>query len=268
LHWQRVSAFIGTGIAICLPLIMLTLDGTISGRSGNISIFRGGIHLDLIGIFVRNVLLHLDPGYLFFRGDANLRHSLPGFGQLGLLDAVALGSAFIVWRLRADPNSLLRNEGRNILYLCAAGVLAAILPAALTTQGLPHSLRSCGAWPFVALASGYAITRFLELKPRLEPAILALAGVYAAVFALAFFGSYRQNSAPAFDALIRDQGLAAVRKEISWEDLARIDERAAPYYMVAYGKLSCQESAAIVKRAFSKPGQSVGETPNSSRDSR
>jgi 4-amino-4-deoxy-L-arabinose transferase-like glycosyltransferase len=98
-------------------------------------------------IFLRNYLLHLDPRFLFFAGDAQPRHCVPGMGQMTLLDAVLL-PAGLFWTLR-------RRE--PLAGALLAAWLCGPIPAALTSEGLPHALRAIGMLPSSAAFGGYAI---------------------------------------------------------------------------------------------------------------
>ncbi|GAB4324248.1 MAG: hypothetical protein Kow0059_19800 [Candidatus Sumerlaeia bacterium] len=94
--------------------------------------------------FVRNWLAHFSPSFLFLHGDANLRHSYPGFGQLHVFEAV-------LW-LAAVP--VLRRLPRRLGLVLLGWLSLAPVPAALTTEGVPHALRSIAMLPLPALISG------------------------------------------------------------------------------------------------------------------
>ena len=118
----------------------------------------------------RSYVAHLDPGFLFMRGDANRRHGVPGWGLLLLASApfVALG----LLRALARHREL---DGR----LLFAWLFIYPLGAALTVEGIPHATRSILAVPLFAIlaAMGVALVldRMLGARSRALTVVLVVA---------------------------------------------------------------------------------------------
>ncbi|MDP9140345.1 MAG: hypothetical protein M3O62_06055 [Pseudomonadota bacterium] len=204
-RWRRdPSALFGIGWLLVLgtPLAMLYLkDASFSQRGNMLAIWNAswlgsiGAGLeDVPGIFLRNLLAHLDLEFLFWRGDINLRHN-SGYGGvigpteiLALLVGLALALRFVCSR-------------DGLLLLCL--FVAALLPAALTRDYIPHTLRSLGAVAPLLLFLGLAVSTALQSRPpRQQQGIVGLllitAGIWAWCYGSDYFGSYHERSQPYF----------------------------------------------------------------------
>lgn len=100
-----------------------------------------------ITAYLTNYFLHFDPRYLFFQGDSNLRHHIPGQGQLSVLCGI-----FFLLGLYA----VFRTKGTWRGWLFTWLVLSPV-PAAITHEGLPHALRTLMVVPAFALFSGIGL---------------------------------------------------------------------------------------------------------------
>jgi hypothetical protein len=161
---------LGTVGVLLVPLVRQSLTSHFTGRSMRLAIFAPEYLRDHRGIWtpfaflvrtlLDNLALHFRPSFLFLTGDPNLRHSTQLFGELGLLDDLALLLGILLLgaalRGRAAPVTRELEAGavRRYFALAAAGIVLGMLPAALTWEGLPHALRAIGAWPFVSLLGG------------------------------------------------------------------------------------------------------------------
>lgn len=151
-----------------------------------------------VGTAFTNYLQHLSPDFLFFSGDANLRHSIPGYGELliVLFPFLLLGIVAAL-RIRTKEYSL-----PPLLFLVG------LIPPALTHEGIPHALRAIGAVPFPELTAAIGITFLLRsLKPDPSWLRLSAAGligvalfVNAGLFLGSYFGDYRKESQHVFQA--------------------------------------------------------------------
>ena len=164
-----------------------------------------------------------------FTGDPNLRHSTQRIGELGWLDtfAVFVAAAAIGVALVRALRGRLAIEDLNSVRLwriLPAAALAAVfgtLPAALCWEGLPHAYRSIGVYPCVALFTGACLS-LVWGRTRLVPVVvLALAVGQTVTFLPDYFGDYRNRSAEAFDAPLKE---AAERG-----DKAEFERLAKPY---------------------------------------
>lgn len=184
-------------LLVCIPLWIEIRDPEFMGRARSLAIWgtfyenpyqRLGI-FGLPVLYLKQLLAHFSPYFLFMDGDKNLRHSIQSFGMLSWLDLFAILSGFIVSILAIFKKISLKLifPNSNIYYISALGILIGITPAALTNEGLPHALRSLAAWPFFACLTG-AILCDLEklLKPQLMIKVTLSIG-------LIFFGCYQYS---------------------------------------------------------------------------
>lgn len=134
-------------LLVCsIPAIQF-LSGGGSARLETVGIFdEQKKAIEIFKEFLRNYLAHLEPQFLLFQGDVNLRSQQQGFGQLYLIDSV-----FIL----LGVTGLLK--ARKIILLLPIFLLAfSLLPAAITKES-PHALRSITATPFLSIISAYGI---------------------------------------------------------------------------------------------------------------
>lgn len=160
-RWPCCYPYFGTLLLLSLPMVWFTLfEAERSGlRYDRISIFSQATSpAELVLLFFQGYLSHFSPSFLLRTGDANLRHSVPGVGQLLWPEAIAalLGLYFV-----------LRRRSREDLLLLAWVALGP-LPAALTREGLPHALRSLGALPAMQLLGAVGIVQVLDFLHRWE----------------------------------------------------------------------------------------------------
>lgn len=170
---------------------------------------------DAASIFIRNYLAHISPVFLFFKGDANVRHAPKGFGQLCLFE-LPLAIAGITVCLR----NIRRPDARFLLFW----LIAYPVPASLTTENIPHALRSITALPLIQILSALGLWKIGTLwKPFAEPKrflaaagaslFLALLALDAALFFRHYFLRYSAYSAPAWDYGWREAMECARSKE-------------------------------------------------------
>jgi 4-amino-4-deoxy-L-arabinose transferase-like glycosyltransferase len=269
LRWRQLAGFALCAIALLLPLAVRYGDPGFRGRGASLSIFsdefvranRG--HWPPWFFFIRslfdNVTAHFRPSFLFLGGDQNLRHSTQYFGELGLLDAFALtmGLAVIaaVVRERIDPNypgppDLRSGAGpgartlARYFGLAGVGILAGILPAALTWEAIPHALRSIGAWPFFSLLGGGLLVVAETRWPAVRPAGCAAAVLHASLMVFVYFGLYPSLAEGAFSSSLHDS--FAGRSALSFGDKASLISREQPegirYYLIRSRKYDCTSS--------------------------
>ena len=179
-----------TMVVFSIPLIKLTLTGEIQGRFQMLSIF-GDYYMQQFGgfswwiaikTFFENVRLHLTPTYLFWSGDANLRHATGSSGQWSWLEILGVVLAIVFLFRKKLVTKPLEKWALIALIL---GYVAGFLPACLTWEYNPHALRSIGSYPFIGVFAGYA----LAVASEQWKAVRAL----ALVVAVAFFGYYFQD---------------------------------------------------------------------------
>lgn len=203
------AAFFLTGAVACLPLALATLNGPLMSRFGSVGILTADFRRQagitgmpgVLGVFIKNIALHFSPAYLFVSGDANLRHSTQHAGELSWLDAAALaaGAALVVMRLVRGP----RGPVDRFLVCCAAGALFGVVPAALTWEGLPHSVRSCVSWVFFSLLTAGILSELDRRWKATLPAIAVISLAFSLRFFPDYFNAYPSRAAGVFDVPLR-----------------------------------------------------------------
>jgi hypothetical protein len=252
---RYIITFCVAGVAFCLPLIDQIVNGTLMTRYAVVGIFsehyrrvHGLTWTGACGVFFGNYLRHFGPNYLFVHGDANLRHSSQFCGELSWLDIAALAGGIIVlaWKIIRR-----RRVGWSPwAAFCAAGFLIGIVPAALTWEGVPHSLRSAASWPFLCMLSGYIIWKCEQRWPASLLAFAAIALAFAAGLTRYYFRVYPARAASAFQVPVK-QGAEYGRKTGDWGPFRAAardesyDDAACAYFLMAYGGKSCDEARTI-----------------------
>jgi|TARA_B100001971_G_C18264350_1_gene590342 4-amino-4-deoxy-L-arabinose transferase-like glycosyltransferase len=158
-------------LILALPAYGVYFFGDGNKRFDSISVFQAPrpIHQ-----FFSNLLSHLSPDFLFISGDANLRHSLPGFGQamLVLIPFILLALFFFACKQK--------KEG---LFLVSSFVIG-IIPASLTAEGIPHALRSIAAVSFLEIIAAYGIFllyKYLKNRKKyIKTAVIIFVGLLLA----------------------------------------------------------------------------------------
>ena len=119
--------------------------------------------------WLQNYLSYFSPNYLFLNGDANLRHSIRGMGQLHLFEMATIAAGLLVCARRRQ----------RMDWLLALWLVLYPLPAALTEPG--HAIRSIAGAPLFALLSGQGLhSIIMALGQRRR---LATAGIAALIIA-------------------------------------------------------------------------------------
>lgn len=170
--------------ALVLPIYYLTFFGAGGSRFQSVSVFA--LSDSPLTAFASNLLSHLSPGFLFVGGDANLRHSIPGFGQVLVALAPFMLVALCYFFYRKD---------RGGLFLVSCFVIG-IIPASLTGEGVPHASRATAAAPFPEIVGALGVFLVLgHLKGRdirtAAAAVVALLLVFnAGAYLHAYFFEY------------------------------------------------------------------------------
>lgn len=187
---------------LSLPLIATGLFSpeVLFSRAGAVSIFAPD---HSISEFPGNYAQYFSADFLVYKGDANLRHSPSGYGQL-LWFLVPLMLAGIVAGL------LSRDNKSKLLF---AWLLLFPVTAALTYEGAPHAIRSIvGVGLFELFAAAGAVLLF-DLAKKLAGykialmagfVFLLLAGANVCMFSSDYFSKYPAQSAAWFDGGLND----------------------------------------------------------------
>ena len=258
LKWKRgelrpltVWIFLAAAVVLCVPLAIQTLHGGLMARYDAVGLFstqyRQSHNLQGPAVwvaFARNYLLHFGPNYLLFHGDENLRHNSGFSGELNWLDIAALLLG-IVFFIAAKAQDREKPKLNPVFVFCIVGFVLGVLPAALTWEGVPHSLRSAASWPFVALLTGWIIVT-LEPQWRWSAPLLTVAGAaFAVSFLYYYFAIYPTQAEPYFQSLVKDAAEDA-QKNGDWDKFRTAaieeayDEHACRYFLMEYGGLNCE----------------------------
>jgi len=258
LRLSRAAAFLGSMTVVAVPLLFKLLDPNFLGRTRGLSILSADYiranrgHLSpgsfVVMQLLENLFAHLRPAYLFFTGDANLRHSTQIMGELGWLDMLALAclcvAISVLIRRAFHPGPGGQNPPSRLWLVAGCAALAfgfGVLPAALCWEGVPHALRSMGAWPAVALFTGAVLSAVWSRSPLVPVLALALAIAQTVHFVPYYFGIYPKVSYDAWDGALREgadrRDLAAFTRAVRGYDQLGIR-----YYLIRDFGETCASS--------------------------
>ncbi len=189
-------------LLLSLPLVITALFSpeVVFSRVNKIGIFAQG-HSPFE--FLDNYVQYFSAEFLFYRGDANLRHSPPGYGQLLWFSAPLLPAGIAACLLSFDK----RNK------LLFAWLLLFPVTAALTFEGSPHAIRSIVGVGLFELFAAAGATLLFGLARRLAGQRIAimsgllfilLAGANAFMFTSDYFSKYPSRSAAWFESGLGD----------------------------------------------------------------
>jgi hypothetical protein len=180
---------------IVLLIYALRNPGVLTARYSAIGIgFDNPSFPTLVGRFLANYVTYWDFPFLVTHGDPNTRHST-GFGGMLLvasLPAIVLGAAICVRRMRGD----------RLCRVLVLGALGAPVPAALTAEGTPHSLRAVLVLPFLLAFSAYgwqALASVLSTQRLVAAALGAAVCVESGGYFYDMFVQYPGRAVTAFD---------------------------------------------------------------------
>ncbi len=266
---RRATIFALVGFAIpAAPFAIYLVShwGETGARFQAISLLSGDRGaLEKTGAFCLNYLKHLSPGFLFLHGDANLRHSVPGWGLLFPVDAVTLLAGIVVLGRRGDWRT----------RIPLIGFFLAFVPASLTVEGVPHALRSIGALPWAQLICVAGLLEILRIVSPLTksgvagraPVILIIGAiVFSSIrFNAEFFTLYPRESYPYWEYGYREamEALRKLRKPTDEVTVTRYSEYPEAFFLF-YWRVDPKE----FQREQSLPGVNIPhwkEEPDGSR---
>jgi hypothetical protein len=170
--------------------------GALTSRLDLISITSGGrSFINVIRAFIGNYGEQIGFPFLFTQGDANLRHNTGFGGELLIVTAPFLvwGLIYSGWKWRQPFHAF-----------CIVGFLAAPAAAAVTTDGIPHSLRAASMIPFAVALTVIGFGQVWGVLKGRNAKVLAIAfGAMLAVEGVGYtvdqFGAYPARAAASFD---------------------------------------------------------------------
>lgn len=154
----------------------------------------------VLGRFLVNYAKHFDPMYLAVRGDSQPRHSPSGVGEIYPVELllILIGLVFLIQR-------------RDAATAIVVGWIAiAPVAASLTTEGIPHALRSLAGVPAFSLAAAVGgvglIRRLPDMTTKAIVAGFLVCGEMTLVgyFLHNYFVEYPGRSAKAWQAGLDD----------------------------------------------------------------
>ncbi|MCA9415557.1 MAG: glycosyltransferase family 39 protein [Candidatus Omnitrophica bacterium] len=166
-----------TSVAVASPFILDILFHWEETQT-RLKFLTGGEPLTWGG-FLLNYLKHWDPGYLFLYGDENLRHHVPGEGQLNVFEVV-FGLIGIF--------GLFKTTGLWRGWLLAWLLLSPV-PAAITNEGLPHALRTLMIVPGFSLLAGVGVALAAHWLTQ-KSSVLSFAAIAILLVAQTVFVGY------------------------------------------------------------------------------
>ena len=195
---------------LAIPLLLFILQPGTLDRTSNIGVFSNTTILGGTGLFIKNILLLINPIFLFIYGDSNNRHSVGIQGMLGvaaLIPIIVLAWS-VIKKYFQNKSTLFEKNEITLFAIGVCGFIISLIGSALTNEGQPHSLRSCGAWPFTIILIAIGWNLILRQKNRrlkkIAITIFVLATVaYSTDLALYF----PARSASSFDAPEQTQSL-------------------------------------------------------------
>lgn len=152
--WKLVSLWIIVTFIIALPIGLYFLHNPqdFFGRSTQVSIFNSSNPIkELATSFIKEI------GMFNVRGDCNWRHNYSCHPELDIFT----GLFFLIGLILTIKN-LFKKHFNLASCLLIGWFLIMILPAILTTEGLPHALRSIGLIPPVFILAGVGLNSFIE----------------------------------------------------------------------------------------------------------
>ena len=190
--WQWKALLIPWGwcaagfTAAALPLLgyFATHPADFFGRAGDVSIFAAEHPLRLLMVSLVKTL-----GMFHVAGDANFRHNLAGSPQLDVLSGILLlfGIAAAISILLRLPHATGRKLHVMVLFIWIGLML---LPGILSSEGVPHALRTLGAIPPIMLLAAMGFGWFAERVTKVlhrHWSALAAGWVLAAVSVINFY---------------------------------------------------------------------------------
>lgn len=233
-HVRRrdVAGLVAAGVVgaiVLIPYFIALTDPLFTQRTGNISVFHGGVNVSAISMAWNHYWAQWDPTYLYLRGTTNLRNE-PGMGVL-----LPLAAPFLLIGIIAG---VVRRRGADLFVL--GWLVLGPLAAALTNDGVPHFLRGIYALPAIilAIARGCAVAwDWIGRRSLARPAIrVAAAAALALVLAAQMVVSYSFyfNDYPVISMVAWHYGeaasLAMVRDTVPAGGVACLDPGALSYW--------------------------------------
>lgn len=207
MNWKTTAKMISVFLVFVSPVLWKSTDPYFTARTRMLALtsdYSGNPYKDasffgLVWAAIEQTFAHFSWKYLMVSGDTNLRHSTQRFGIFSWTQFAALAGGLSVALIRPKAFWNLLNTGSRVLiWIGVVGSLLGIAPAALTWEGVPHSIRSIGAWPFLCILGGVMIElavvavekRAVIWAQVFKGALWVTSLVFFALYLNVFFGEY------------------------------------------------------------------------------
>lgn len=184
--FQKFNIFLAVSAFCVLPLAIYFFNNPedFIGRGGQVSVFASDNVL-------KELIVSSEKSFLkfFWHGDYNWRHNLAGAPQV----LWPVGILFVIG-FAVSVKEIIRQKFRSFgFWFLIFGFFIMSLPEILTTEGLPHALRSIGTIPFVFMFSGLgARAIFSDMRwKKTAHQIWCYLGVGAILAAIGLLGAFQ-----------------------------------------------------------------------------
>jgi len=174
--WYKWDLMFLVALLVALPLLsyFMANPADFLGRSTQVSVFQSAQPIQTLALSTIKTL-----GQFNIAGDYNWRHNYAGdpelFWPVGIL--FLLGLYVLVREILRKPFTL--NDHSYLLLLTWLVVM--LVPSFLSSEGIPHALRSIGAIPpamIIAGIGGVWLYNILEIQnPKMKSSLLAASGI-------------------------------------------------------------------------------------------
>ncbi len=183
-HFWRFKKQTAIASVIFLTIFLILLQFWISPEGMARAKFVGLVKDPIL--LLQNYLSYFSPDFLFLNGDANLRHSPRGIGELYWIEMITVPvGLFFLFKHGGKP--------RNALLLW---FFLYPIPAILTEPG--HALRAIVGSPLFAILSGYGFVQIIErlkfTSKQIIWSIVFLATLNISIFWKFYFIDYPKDA--------------------------------------------------------------------------
>lgn len=204
-------------VMLCIPLVIYMGNPQFMERANTVAIWSSAFdnpyaHYSLMEfgqLFIQQYSQHFSFKFLFTSGDVNLRHSSHFAGMLSWYDGLGIVGTIAMLLLFIKKFNLVRptDSQKYLFKITLVGILASVVPAALTRDGIPHALRSITAWPFFALLVGISIDYWANIfkRKKIEWAIFSIAVIFCIFYLIHYFVLYPKLAEKAFELQPRSE---------------------------------------------------------------
>lgn len=196
IYWKKILIFILFAAISAMPIIYTFYSHPeyLESRSANISILSPEVNQGkIIQTFLRSFGMSLVK-YNFW-GDQNWRHNFPPYPVLDPLTGIMFLAGFIfsVFKffqlLGKRFLKKVKNPDLNIYILLVSWFFFMLVPEFMTSEGLPHALRSIGTLPVVIIFAAMVFNYLIEKMENFEKSMKRFACIFA-VSVFVFIGIF------------------------------------------------------------------------------